>query len=232
MIYEFPVLPSTNLYMKENAASLRHGDIVVARRQTRGRGRMGRAWFSDEGGLYFSVFLKPANTAHLENITQGLCLAVCRAVEDAGVKALVKWPNDVLANGAKIAGILSEAVIEDGRFFALVLGAGVNIRQHALDVPGKKTTTLAREGAVVGEKEFLNAVLQYFFSLYGQICEKGFSFICDEYISKLAMLGDVVCVDVGKERLHGTFLQVTHAGRLLLELDDLTTREISIGDMA
>ena len=98
-IHQFATLPSTNGYVKENAAILSHGDVVVAQTQTEGRGRQGRKWVSGPGGLYFTICLKPPGMAFLANMTQLLCLAICRAVKGTGVKTELKWPNDVLVRG-------------------------------------------------------------------------------------------------------------------------------------
>lgn len=230
-IQEFSVLPSTNTYVKENAAALAHGDIIVARRQTNGRGRMERLWRSEKGGLYFTVVLKPANTTHLANLTQLLSLSVCRAINETGVAASVKWPNDVLINGAKVAGILSEAVLEGDRIAALALGAGINVNQRVLEVPGKATTSLFMEGISVSEDYFMQTVLDRFFAAYEQVLSKGFSVIREAYMERLVMLGDEICVDTGRERLRGTFLRLTRTGRLVLGLHNKSTREISVGDV-
>lgn len=230
-IQAFPILPSTNSYVKENVSSLRHGDVIVARRQTNGRGRLDRTWISDEGGLYFTIMLRPSRTTFLANMTQLLCLAICRAVEDAGVPAAVKWPNDVLAGGAKIAGILSEVVVEGASVTALALGAGINVSQKTLGVLEKKATSLRMEGVDISETRLLEAVLGRFFAAYEQVLERGFSVVREEYIQKLTSLGKEVCVDTGSETVSGTFLRVTYTGRLVLGLKDATVREICIGDM-
>lgn len=230
-IQEFPVLPSTNAYVKENASSLRHGDVIVARRQTVGRGRLDRTWASDEGGLYFTIMLRPTRTAFLANMTQLLSLAVCGAVEAAGVPAGVKWPNDVMVNGAKIAGILSEAIVEGDAVAALALGAGINVSQKTLDVPGRKTTSLRMEGVDIPGTRLLESVLGRFFAAYELVLEKGFSVIREEYVQKLTSLGEEVCVDTGSETVSGTFLRVTYTGRLVLGLENETVREICMGDM-
>ena len=230
-IREFPTLPSTNSHARENAASLGHGDVILARTQTSGRGRMDRTWISDEGGLYFTILLRPARTEFLANMTQVLSLAICRALEQIGVPASVKWPNDVLVNGAKIAGILAETVMEGGAVAALALGAGINVNQDVLDVPGRTVTSLRGEGKSVTEDRLLDAVLGHFFTTYDLVAEQGFSAIREEYVAKLAMLGEEVCVDTGSERVRGTFLRVTYTGRLVLGLANASVREICIGDI-
>ena len=230
-IHEFASLPSTNAYVKENAAMFSHGEVVVAKTQTNGRGRLDRQWISEEGGLYFTVFLKPSKKIFLPNMTQLLCLAICRAMEGAGVRAELKWPNDVMVKGAKIAGILGETVLEDYKVLGLALGAGINCNQEALRVPGRRATTLAREGVVVSERRFLETILRHFHAVYDRVSEGGFSVIQREYIQRLTMLGDEICVETGSEKLSGTFLRVNRAGRLILGLQDSSVREISIGDM-
>ena len=98
-IHEFDSLPSTNTYVKENVASLRHGDVVVAKIQTAGRGRLDRKWISKKGGLYFTIFLEHPPMAFIANMTQLLCLAICRAIIGTGIPVELKWPNDILVGG-------------------------------------------------------------------------------------------------------------------------------------
>ena len=130
-------VPSTNTQAKKLAADGEAApSLLLADGQTAGRGRMGRAFFSPPGtGLYMSVLLRPAVQAEeLPLVTLAAAAAVCEAVEEAaGVSTRVKWVNDILVDGRKVAGILTEAVgdLESGTMESVVVGIGVNVAQTA-----------------------------------------------------------------------------------------------------
>ncbi len=113
------------------------GTVVLAERQTEGRGRLGRAWSSpDRGGLYVSVLLRPTDPPdRLGRYSIAAAVAVCEACREfVGERAVLKWPNDVLAEGRKLAGILAE--LRRGRSGTdLVLGIGINVHQLPVDFP-------------------------------------------------------------------------------------------------
>lgn len=129
-LYYYEELPSTNLTAKEiffaeSAQNRRF--IVLADRQTAGRGRLGRSFFS-EGGLYFSIAV-PAGSFSLpaELLTTAAAASVCRAIIQEGFDAKIKWVNDILLDGKKVCGILAEALSEGGTLRGYVVGIGVNI---------------------------------------------------------------------------------------------------------
>lgn len=128
---------STNDVAREWAvAGAPEGAVVVAARQTRGRGRRARAWESPAGmGLYASFVLRPGWSAKkAPDLAIVAGMAAFRALEKAGVRRLrVKWPNDILANGRKICGVLVEPLIGAGRIEFAVIGIGINVGQGAAD---------------------------------------------------------------------------------------------------
>ncbi|MBR2391971.1 MAG: biotin--[Elusimicrobiaceae bacterium] len=101
-LVHFDELDSTNTYLKKNWESLPKSTVVVAEKQTAGRGRYNRVWISNEGGLYFSVLLKPNKPDFLPNLTQLMALSICQTLEKANLIPKLKWPNDVLIDGEKI----------------------------------------------------------------------------------------------------------------------------------
>ena len=142
---------STNLYGKEHLAELADKTIVHALRQTCGRGRLQRSWVDlGEGNLFMSFVLKPSNSFDevFSNLTQYLSVQLCKILEEYGLKPQIKWPNDVLIDGKKIAGILSETVMQGCKFKGLILGVGVNLRADADSVKkitDKEVTALNNE---------------------------------------------------------------------------------------
>ena len=147
---------STNDAAREWAlAGAPHGAVVTTRHQTRGRGRRERAWESPPGmGLYASFVLRPAWPAvRAPDLAILAGMAAHGALERAGLKNLrVKWPNDILANGHKICGVLVEPRIGGGRIEFAVAGIGINVQQAAVDFPPAlraTATSCAREGVRV-----------------------------------------------------------------------------------
>ncbi len=157
---------STNDVAREWAISgAPGGAVVVAARQTRGRGRRARVWHSPPGtGLYASFILRPGwPAADAPNLAILCAMGAFRALEKAGVPGLrVKWPNDILAGGRKICGVLVEPRIGGGRVEFAVVGIGINVGQGAEDFPPelRGTATSCRiEGAAIGVDELLELLV-------------------------------------------------------------------------
>lgn len=165
-LLRFDSLPSTNDLAKEMAsAGAEEGTVITALEQTAGRGRMDRRWSSPRGeGLYLSLILRP----HVEPrrstvITLAAAVAVAETLAlDFGVASDIKWPNDVLAGGRKICGILVESSIEADRLDYVVLGIGVNLAQREFpDELSRSATSLFMEnGKIVSCGEFLAPLLE------------------------------------------------------------------------
>jgi BirA family biotin operon repressor/biotin-[acetyl-CoA-carboxylase] ligase len=152
-----------------------HGSCIVAGRQTAGRGRFGRAWFSPpDAGLYVSMLFRPEGAAaRLPVLTLGAAVALVQAIErTTGVQARVKWPNDlVIARGGrtrKLAGILAEGAIGEGRVSHVVLGAGINLRRSSYpDALGDRATSVEEEsGRPADRGAVLAAVLSGIAAVY------------------------------------------------------------------
>lgn len=136
----FPAIDSTNSYLKRESHSLPSGAVVVADHQTGGRGRLGRPFHSPEGtGIYLSVLLKPElEPARALNLTAYVAVAVCEAVERAtGLQPGIKWTNDLVLEGRKICGILTEMAIEgeSGALQYVIPGIGLNVNERLEDFP-------------------------------------------------------------------------------------------------
>lgn len=129
VLYE---IDSTNEFLKKNYRSFHDGAIVVAIKQTAGKGRMGRVWYSPEGGLWYSVLFKPKIHLNLHVYTKIFSIAIVEVLKKIKVKAYIKWPNDIYYNGKKLCGILSEAVSENNNVVAIVVGIGINVNN---DIP-------------------------------------------------------------------------------------------------
>lgn len=152
--------------LKAGASGTPHGALFVADEQQAGRGRLGRTWHSPPGqNLYFSLLLRPsADAANLASVTLVAGLAVAEAVArflPAGVVG-IKWPNDVLVGGRKLAGILVEASTMKGRVEHVVVGIGLNVHQtqFAPDIAPIATSIAREAGAAPSRLDVLAAVLE------------------------------------------------------------------------
>jgi BirA family biotin operon repressor/biotin-[acetyl-CoA-carboxylase] ligase len=131
VLYE---VDSTNEFLKRNYKSFHDGAVVVAIKQSAGKGRMGRNWYSPEGGLWYSVLFKPKIHINLHVYTKIFSIAIVEVLRKLKVKAYIKWPNDIYYDGKKICGILSEAVSVNDRVVAIVVGIGLNVNN---DIPNE-----------------------------------------------------------------------------------------------
>ena len=165
-LIEFETLDSTSDLLKDMAAKgASEGAVVLANAQTRGRGRGGKTWLSLPGmGLYFSVLFRPKWDAS-DALMAGMMasLAVARSLELAGMKGVeLKWPNDVLVSGRKIAGVLVETRLSLGRVEFIVVGIGVNLAHDAAMLAfggGAKATSCRIEGLEIAREDMLAGIL-------------------------------------------------------------------------
>lgn len=127
VLYE---VDSTNEFLKKNYKSFHDGAIVVAIKQTAGKGRMGRTWYSPEGGLWYSVLFKPKIHVNLHVYTKIFSIAIIEVLNKLKVKAYIKWPNDIYYNDKKLCGILAESVSLNDRVVAIVIGIGMNVNNE------------------------------------------------------------------------------------------------------
>ncbi len=212
------------------------GTVVWARRQSAGRGRRGRNWISPEGNLYCSVVMRPGVPLAR---AAGLSLVAAVAVGDMvaaylpGRKVEHKWPNDILVDGAKIAGILLEASGAAGARAAdwVVVGCGVNLAVHPAG-EGLSATDLARErGAPVDAGEALAALLESLRLWRGRWETAGIRPVREAWLARARGLGGPILVRLPREEIEGRFEGLDETGALLLRLADTTLRTISAGDV-
>ncbi len=215
-------IDSTNLWAKCNIDTLDDKTVVYAKSQTQGRGRLQRSWVDlGEGNLFMSIVLKPGGKFDeiYSNLTQYLSVCLCKVLEKYGVKPEIKWPNDVLINGKKIAGILSEASVRGSEFKGLVLGIGVNLNANEKDFSqiDKKVTSLNLElGKAIDMDEFRRVLCKEFFSNYDEFLMQGFEFIKKDYLSRANFLDKELCVALVNETKKGVAKGVSDNGELVL----------------
>ena len=215
-------IDSTNLYAKANLEKLPDKTIIYAERQTDGRGRLQRSW-TDLGkeNLFLSFVLKPSTSFAeiFSNLTQYLSVVLCQILEEYGVKPQIKWPNDVLINNKKIAGILAETVMQGNNFKGLVLGIGVNLNTDlkSLETVDKAATSLNLEiGKNIDINNFRNKLTCKFFENYYIFLTEGFEYIKKYYINHANFLDTEICVQLFNEKKTGTAESITDKGELVL----------------
>ncbi|MBX3469939.1 MAG: biotin--[acetyl-CoA-carboxylase] ligase [Planctomycetes bacterium] len=201
------------------------GSLVVARRQTAGRGRHGRPWASPPGGLYASLVLRP-DEAMLRRLPATLLagLAVAEAIDATtpGARAELKWPNDVHLGGRKVSGILGE-LTRDARGPLLVLGLGVNVSTDPAALPADlqatATSIAAACGAAPGPEVLLGAFLERFEAHYDAVRQGGGATILAAASARMPALGKPVRVRLVDRVLEGTAAGLNATGGLVVEAD-------------
>lgn len=230
-VIAFDNLPSTNAYAKDNIKNLKHKDIILAQTQSEGKGRMQRVWLSPQGGLYFTVVLKPQNTdvQNLQSLTQAMALAVCKSINSQGIKSYIKWPNDVLCEGKKVCGILSLAIYDNQSLSGVLVGTGINIAKQNLNC-GKPAASLQDFGISIKKEDFLAIVLDNFNTLYEKTAKEGFRAIKADYKNNFPYFGKETQITTQEKTLTGTAFDLDDHGRLLLKTEN-GIETVSLGDM-
>jgi BirA family biotin operon repressor/biotin-[acetyl-CoA-carboxylase] ligase len=221
-LYFTSVIGSTNQRAAELAAAgCPHGTLVVAEEQTAGRGRGGKRWWTTAGsGLAFSLVLRPKSLAPPEAraLTALGTMAVVKAIEGLGAEAMIKWPNDVLVNGRKLAGILVEISWLGEDVDQVVLGIGINVKPESVpkDVPLDYPATYleAAVGGKVSRAPLLRSVLEGVARWWPELSADAFR---EAWERRLAFRGEQVEVEVAGEIVLGKLLGLTPDGKLHLE---------------
>ncbi|MEM3668729.1 MAG: biotin--[acetyl-CoA-carboxylase] ligase [Candidatus Bathyarchaeia archaeon] len=233
------VVGSTNELAKELAVlGAPEGTVAIAQTQTAGRGRLSRVWFSPEGGLWFSVVLKPKlKAAEAVRLVFVAGLAVADVLRELyGLKVETKWPNDVLVGGRKICGVLAEMSTLGEKVNFAVLGIGVNanfdVRKVFPEELWESATSLMNElGRKVKLEELFRALLERLDCVYEQFLKEGFNPVLERWKSYAGFLGKQVVVAGETEKLRGLALDVDSEGALVLKLEDGTIRRVFVGDV-
>jgi len=238
LVHYFPSLDSTNIVCKELAEKGEpHGTLVLADTQTRGRGRLGRTWFSPSGGLWFSLILRPnemrVSPAHLTFLA-GLALA--QACSKNGVNVSLRWPNDLFIGNKKVGGILTESKGNGSNFDYFILGVGLNINLEESVFPtqlkDEATSLLIEKKELILRAPFLAYTLFLFEKLLTSIYPKqGFAPILKLWKKYATFLGTPVRVDTSTESIEGEAVDVTLTGALAVQDIDGIIHEISCGDV-
>jgi BirA family biotin operon repressor/biotin-[acetyl-CoA-carboxylase] ligase len=229
----YPSLPSTNDVAKRRAIrGAKEGTVIVAEEQTAGRGRIKRRWLSPRGSIALSMILYPP-LAYLPSLIMVASLAVAAAVEQVtGLKAQLKWPNDVLIHGKKVCGILVESGVRGGKVDYAVIGIGVNVNLKLSEYPEIATfaTSLSQEmGRDVPRLKIVRSLLAQAEKLYLALADGDSVF--RQWRDRLVTLGKEVQVSSGEASYQGIAESVAADGSLLLRRPDGSLLKIVAGDV-
>ncbi len=234
-IHYFKETESTNILARDMAGSVDEGTVVIAESQTEGRGRMGRKWISPEGGIWLSVVLKPRmQPLHAPRITLLAGVAVAKTIRSYELLAKIKWPNDVLINGKKVCGILTEIGAEMDSIQYVVVGVGIDANVDTETFPEDfrdSSTSLKNElGHDIDRVEFVQRLLSELEFLYLKFQKEGFLSIMEEWRSMSATIGEWVKITTQTRAIYGEAIGVDSEGALILETDEGKLEKIVAGN--
>ncbi|HEX4160762.1 MAG TPA: biotin--[acetyl-CoA-carboxylase] ligase [Rhizomicrobium sp.] len=208
---------------------------ILADRQTKGRGRRGREWQAPAGNLTATLLLRPesplARCAQL-SFTAALAAAGMIAQYAPAAEVSLKWPNDVLVHGRKIAGILLESAGNaPGRPDWLAIGIGANLAAHPTDVEFPATSLAALGAQVPAPQEALASLAAQWARWYELWMERGFGPVRDAWLARAAGLGTRIRARLAGGETHGMFEGIDEGGALLLRESPGRLRVISAGEV-
>jgi len=227
-IYYFPDLDSTNNEGKKQAnLGCPDGSIVIAESQHKGRGRLSRGWFSPESkGIWLSIILRPPfNPYDAPKCTLLAAVAVTRAIRKiTQIECGIKWPNDILYQGKKIVGILTEMNAEMDAINHIVIGMGINVNINQDEFPDElmqiATSLSAITGHTISRMTLLSAVLSELEQEYKRVIEQGFVQMLDEWRALSITLGQQVRVIGSGREFGGLAVDIDIDGALLVQTEN------------
>jgi BirA family biotin operon repressor/biotin-[acetyl-CoA-carboxylase] ligase len=230
---------STNDVIEKLARDgVKEGVVVFAEAQSQGRGRLGRTWTSPaHKGLWFSILLRPdMRPQAATQLTVAAAASTRRAIAlQTALQPEVKWPNDILVRGRKVAGILTELRAEVDRLNHVILGIGVDVNLNPSDFPPdvrKLATSLKIEsGQTLPRSDLAVVILRELDRDYGRIVEGRFGTVADEWEEHCSTLGQDVCIEQGQRRICGRAESLGEDGALLVRTEHGHLERVLGGDV-
>lgn len=238
-IHHFHTLDSTNSKAYQLALNgAEEGEVVIAESQEKGRGRLGRHWFSPPFvNLYLSVILQPQIPPHQASlITLMAAVATADAIQKfSGLLPLIKWPNDILLRDRKVAGLLNEIYSEMDRIHFVILGMGINLnmdeKMFSKEIRPVATSLKIEMGQTISRKTFFQSLLQELEKWYTIFMEEGSAFILKAWRDRAHIKGRRIKVTSFGEKLVGMAIDVDSDGALILEIEDGRRKRVVAGDI-
>ncbi len=222
-IERFIELPSTQDYARSKREE-KQDLVVIADRQTGGRGTKGRSFSSNEGGIYLSklTFYDTLPAKRAFEIMAGAAVAACEALDEFGLRPVIKWPNDIHVDGLKICGILVENVFSGDRVISSVVGLGLNVRN---ELP-RELAGIATSMKAAGCERSVDEVREVLLERLSRPTDMA------SYQKYLGYMGSAATLLIGDERIPATLLSVDNEGGLWVRIADgtrrLTAAEVSV----
>lgn len=233
-------IDSTNTQAKRLAASkdVLHGTVILANRQIAGKGRRGRSWESPlDSGIFMSILFRPQiEPEKLSMLTLVAALAAAKAVrEETNCACQIKWPNDLVMNGKKICGILTEMGTEGKTVQYAVVGIGINVTQQSFgeELEQKATSIYLETGKVIKRSNLIQKIwmfMEEYYRIWEQCGDLGA--LKQEYVEQLVNLGRVVKVLDPAGEYTGTACGITDTGELLVKTEEGAIREVLSGEVS
>ena len=234
----FKDIPSTNEIAKELAAKGAHaGTVVISEKQSHGRGRLGRTWFSPEGGLWFSILLKPKiNPKEIFKLTFLTAVVIGSTLRKVfQLNTQIKWPNDILINGKKVCGILSERFTPLSGLNSVIVGIGINVNIDVNSFPQHlqlAVTSIKHElHKEIDREHLLSMLLMEFEKYYLLLTEETFEPILEEWKALTCTLDRYIEVENPDRTIHGKAIDIDRDGALLIKLENGSIHRVIAGDI-
>ena len=226
-IIYFDSINSTNKYAKEIARSKEEGTLIIADHQSSGKGRLGRDWTSPyKKGIYFSIILKPKlNPKQVARVTLIGAAALYLALKDMDIDSQIKWPNDIVIAGKKVAGILTEMSSDLNTINYIVIGIGINANLDKEDFPqdlkDKASSLKILTGREIVRNRLLGLFLNHFEKLYNPFKE-GLNIVetIDICRQNSALIGKEIKIIIDGNIRTGMALDISHEGDLIIQFED------------
>jgi BirA family biotin operon repressor/biotin-[acetyl-CoA-carboxylase] ligase len=234
-IHYCEAVPSTmDLAMELGMKGLPEGTVVLAETQTKGKGRLGRIWFSPKyKGIYLSLILRPKfSPERTPLLTLLSAVSICEAIkEHCGIDAQIKWPNDILIHSKKVAGILTELNAEMDEVNFVVIGIGLNVNNEKKSLISGSTSLREVMGEEISRVALLQAILGRIEANYIYFAQKGPKLIIDKWREYSVTLGKRVKVYSHREHIEGHAANIDIDGGLLVRKDSGLTVKVMAGDV-
>lgn len=238
-IYDYKEVDSTNIVAKAKARDgAKEGTVVIANSQSRGKGRLGKTWESPAGkGIWMSIVARPRiPIQEVSGITLVAGLAICKTIRrTTQLPAYIKWPNDIVVNGKKVCGILTEMSAEIDQVNYVVIGIGINVNTTSFPKELHKTATSLKieSGQDYMRKDIIAELLMAFEAYYDQYTKgKGLSEILDQYKELCITLKNDVRIINKNEEYWAKPVDIDDTGALIIDKKDGTRKRIASGEVS
>ena len=213
-LYYFDSVESTNEYAKTLTKDAPEGAVILVDEQTGGRGRFGRQWYSPKGGIWMSVILHPPDPSLIAIIAG---IAVCKALHMNGVLPGIKWPNDIVLNGKKIGGILTEII---DKIVILGIGVNLNIREFPGELEATASSVFLETKKHLEKKMVFDTLCKQLDDCYIMLKQNKVTDLLTEWRHYTILLGQQVVIEMPDKELSGKVLDISRDGALIVMRSD------------